>query len=442
VTMSGLTARVPIVVRGGILATNGVELPVDPFGRVRMSNPNTMFQATSTQLVAGTRALQLDTQVQQLTGDGAVTQDADASVVVLSVGGAGGPGSVVRQSRRYVSYQPGKGRLVFISAMLDGEAGGHPAGVVSRVGVFDDRNVAERRFGDGHFFELDGGALAVVERSSVSGGQVDTRVPQASWNGDRLDGTGPSGFTVRNDRMQIFWLDMEWLGVGDVRMGVVVDGVLVRCHTFSHKNALVGSYIRTPKLPVRHELVAASAGTGPASMRQACATVISEGGFVPRGLPSSLGRDVSGTATATERAVLALSLRTTAYAPRATLVPGALTIVSSENKPIFWRVVLNYTGASAAIPGWTDVDTGNSHARYSVNAGIALPPAGSVAIAEGIVLAKSTESLTFDTEQGLEGVPYLASTYEGVPDTLYVTVRRLTTDADFHISMRWVEITV
>jgi hypothetical protein len=432
---------VPIVVRGGILATNGVELPVDPFGRVRVSDSSTMFQATSVNLVPTVRPLQLESQVSFVAGGAVIAQNEDASVVSMSVGGSD-PCVAVRQSRRYVSYQPGKGRLIFISAMLAGSEAGHPAGITSRIGVFDDRNVGEARFGDGFFFQVAGADLSVVERASVTGSQVDTVVPRASWNGDRLDGSGPSGINLRLDRMHLFWMDMEWLGVGDVRMGVVVDAQLIRCHTFSHVNALTGSYIRTPKLPVRHE-IAAVGTTAAGSMKQACATVLSEGGFVPRGLPVALGRDVTGTALAAETVAVAVSLRTDGFAPRATLVPDAVSIVSPDNKSIYWRMLIDYTGAGIGGGSvvWNNVNATNSHARYSVSAGIPIP-ASAVCIADGLVVARTQHDVTFRDQQGLEGIPYLASTYAGVPDTLYIAVRRLTTDAVYHITVAWNEITV
>jgi hypothetical protein len=430
---------VPIVVRGGILATNGTELPVDPFARVRVSDANTMFQSTSIALLPTVRPLQNDSQVSSLVGGATIAQDEFGSTVLMTVGGTPAS-SAVRQSRRYVSYQPGKGRLIFISAMLAGAEAGHPAGVVSRIGVFDDRNVSEKRFGDGHFFQLAGGALSVVERSSVSGAQVDTVVARDAWDGDPLDGTGPSGYSLRFDRMHIFWIDMEWLGVGDVRMGIVADGKLVRCHTFQHKNTLIGSYIRTPKLPIRHEISAPS-GSASASMRQSCATVISEGGFIPRGLPVSLGRDVTGTATSTETVAVALSLRADGYAPRATIVPEGLSVVSPDNKAVLWRALVDTTGAGIGGAAWTNVSTTQSYARYSTAAGITIP-AGAVCIADGIVVARSQQDLVFRTQQGLEGIPYLASTYAGVPDTLYITIQRLSTDTTYHLTLQWNEITV
>lgn len=434
---------VPIVVRGGILVDNGTSLPVDPFGRVRTSAPNTFMQVTSTSLLPSLRPLQLDTVVNDVSGSGALLQDVSASVVRMTAGA--GEGHAVRQTRQYVPYQPGKGRLVFISASLATSAEGLPAGVVSRIGIFDDPAPAQRRFGDGHFFELSGNELSVVERSSVSGATVEQRVPRSAWNGDRVDGAGPSKFAADLGRMQLFWLDMEWLGVGEVRMGLVVGGTLVRCHTFSHANALAArSYTRTPKLPVRHEIAASPAAAAAGTLICACSTVISEGGFVPRGLPASLGLPVTGTVPAeATTAVLAVSLRPEGFLPRATLVPQQLDVIALGNHPLFWQIRVDYSGL-ASVAAWSNADAAHSAARFATQAALTAGlPANTVAIAEGSVLGRSSSALDFTGEQGLEGQPYLSATYAGVPDTLYVVFRPITNqNVDYSLCFRWQEILV
>lgn len=433
---------VPIVVRGGILVDNGTSLPVDPFGRVRVSAPNTFMQTTSTSLLPSFRPLQLDTIVGDVSGSGAVLQDVSASVVRMTAGP--GAGYAVRQTRQYIPYQAGKGRLVFISAALSVSEEGVP-GVVSRIGLFDDHAPAQRRFGDGHFFELSGNQLSVVERSSVSGAVAEQRVPRSAWNGDKLDGTGPSKFAANLGRMQLFWMDLEWLGVGEVRMGMVVDGTLVRCHTFSHTNALTASsYTRTPKLPVRHEIAASPSAAAAATLVSACSTVISEGGFVPRGLPASLGVPVTGTVVAgTTTAVLAVSLRPEGFLPRATLIPQQLDVIALGNHPLFWQIRIDYSGL-ANVAAWTNADTTHSAARYATQAALTAGlPANTVAVVEGSVLGRSASALDFAGEQGLEGQPYLAANYAGVPDTLYVVFRPITNqNVDYSLCFRWQEILV
>jgi hypothetical protein len=58
--------------------------------------------------------------------------------------------------------------------------------VVKRIGIFTQYN--------GYFFELSGTDMnAVVRRRLADGTVIEERVNQYAWNGDRLDGTGPSG---------------------------------------------------------------------------------------------------------------------------------------------------------------------------------------------------------------------------------------------------------
>jgi hypothetical protein len=430
---------VPIVVRGGILATNGTELPVDAFARVRTSEPRTLFQFVSTSVLPTVNALQAPVIVSRVTGSATQSLDEDGAVVVMAAGGAGGPGSVVRQTRQYISYQPGKSRLAFISAMLAATPGGHAAGAVSRVGLFDDRDPSERRFGDGHFFELDGAVLSVVERSSSAspGSSVEVRVPQSSWNADRLDGSGPSGYVLDAARMQLFWLDMEWLGVGDVRMGVVVEGRLVVAHTFKHNNALTSAYTRTPKLPVRFELSSA----GPAAeMRYSGMTVLTEGGFLPRGVPQSLPADVEVAATATATARLALSLRTDGFAPRATLLPSQLDITVVDNRPVWWQLAMAVEGEAAAL-AYTNVSTGRSLARYNATTVSGISLANLRPFASGIVTGRGSISISLAPEEGLEGTAFAAASYAGEPDAVVLVLKRVgNQDAVAHVALGWFEI--
>jgi hypothetical protein len=429
---------VPIVVRGGILATNGTELPVDAFARVRTSEPRTLFQFVSTNALPTVNPLQAPVVVSSLAGVATQQVSEDGGIVIMTAGGAGA-GSVVRQTRQYISYQPGKSRLAFISGMLATSAAGHAPGVVARIGMFDDRNVDEKRFGDGHFFELAAADLAVVERSSsvVPGNVTENRVLRASWNGDRLDGTGPSGYTIDVGKMQLFWMDMEWLGVGDVRMGVVVEGKLVVAHTFKHNNALTTAYTRSPKLPVRFELTS----PGPAAeMRYSGMTVLTEGGFLPRGIVNTLPTDIAVTATSAATARLALSLRTDGFAPRATLLPGQISLTVVENRPVWWQLAMAVEGEAVGLT-YTDVNTTRSFARYNASTVSGISLTNLRPFASGIITGGGTVALELPPEEGMEGASFAAASYEGVPDAIILVIRRIDNqDATVHVAINWFEI--
>lgn len=113
---------------------------------------------------------------------------AHSTVNVTTVNGS----RALRQSRRYHSYIPGTTNLAYISFKLSSAK----ANLQQMVGLFDDA--------DGIFFRMNGLTPEMVIRKAG----VDTEVvPQANWNQDRLDGTGPSARTISWDHAQIFALD-------------------------------------------------------------------------------------------------------------------------------------------------------------------------------------------------------------------------------------------
>jgi hypothetical protein len=101
----------------------------------------------------------------------------------------------------------------------------------------------------GYFIEFNNGNLSIVERQNG----IDTSFIRSTWD-DPLDGTGSSGKTVDFTKAQIFSLDQEWLGVGRVRIGFVLDGRFVLAKAFPHLNTLTAPYYRMAKLPLRYEI--------------------------------------------------------------------------------------------------------------------------------------------------------------------------------------------
>lgn len=243
----------------------------DAFGRLRVSNPLTLFDTQSRYF--DHQQFSSNTAV-----GGSVVYDANSSTFTLSVSGSGS--TVQRETTKTFIYQPGKSLLVLNTFAMNIPT----IGLTQRVGYFGTQN--------GIFFEASGTTLNMVIRSSSTGSLVEDRVAQSSWNVDRLDGTGPSGITLNPALTQIFWMDVEWLGVGSVRTGFVINGQFIICHIFNHAN-IVGNtttYMTTACLPVRYEI----SSTGPSgTMRQICSTVISEGGYSLTGLPKAIGHNLS-----------------------------------------------------------------------------------------------------------------------------------------------------
>ena len=72
---------------------------------------------------------------------------------------------------------------------------------------------------------------------------------------------------------------MEWLGVGTVRCGFIINGQYIVCHTFNNANSQTAVYMQTAILPVRYEITNTGATASSSTLNQICSTVISEGGY-------------------------------------------------------------------------------------------------------------------------------------------------------------------
>lgn len=235
---------------------------LDAFGRLRVSEPYTLFDSQNRYAADN----QFDSAT---TGTGSTTFLSNEAAIQMSVT-AGGVGSVTRQSYRSFPYQPGKSLSLLATFVMDSSTN---ANLTQSVGYFNASN--------GVFFKNTGGTYSFVLRSSsrpTPGTPSDIRtVNQADWNGDKLDGTGESGLTLDVSKAQILWMDFEWLGVGSVRCGFIIDGVYIVCHTFDNANDITSVYMTTAILPVRYQITSTSAVA--ASMKAICCSVISDGGF-------------------------------------------------------------------------------------------------------------------------------------------------------------------
>lgn len=289
--------------QGGDMTPQQISFPsaaVDAFARLRTSSPYTLFQ------VSHNSDKQMHDIAEKLTNNATSVYISDQSAVDLTVTVDSGS-EAIRQSRMYCTYQPGKSFLMMATGVLNsGNANG--TNCVSKIGLFDDQN--------GIYFQHTGGSpgtISVVMRSKVTGTVVDTVIDSTSWNLDRMDGTGPSGISIDAQYAQIFIIDLEWLGVGKVRCGIVVNGTIHYCHQFINTNNKTTTYMTRASLPVRYQINGGGSGAG--VLKMICSTVISEGGYEPLGLPFSIGLEDgeavecgSGT-PADEKALIAIRLK-------------------------------------------------------------------------------------------------------------------------------------
>jgi hypothetical protein len=83
----------------------------------------------------------------------------------------------------------------------------------------------------------------------------DTRISQSNFNIDKLDGTGPSGFTFDANKMQMVGLQFTWYGAGFVDfMMRGSNGNWVFAHRMKNNNVNNEAYMRSGNLPVRYSI--------------------------------------------------------------------------------------------------------------------------------------------------------------------------------------------
>ena len=328
-------------------STGNVNAGTDAFGRLRVSQPFTLFD--SSHRYRDNNLWNIHTA-----GDTATsTFNANAGLIEMTVGDGGDTADeVIRETTKVFSYQPGKSLLIMNTFCMA------PAktGLRQRVGYYGTAN--------GMYLELDGTTLQWVERSSVTGVATESKITQGNWNVDPLDGTGASGVTLDITKAQIQWMDVEWLGLGSSRMGFVINGQFVTCHVFHHANLIQSTYISTASLPLRYEIRQEGAGgdSTTSTIKQVCSTVISEGGYSLAGLQQAVTTPIATpyelTTADTYYPVASIRLKASPDRLDAIVVLTALSFLSiTNNSTVNWQL-----RASATTTGGSWVSAGSDSA--------------------------------------------------------------------------------
>lgn len=245
----------------------------DAFGRLRVSNPLTLFDSFY-------RYNDNDKFFNSVSANASVISSNVSAMTSMTVGTQSG-NYAYRETARVFAYQPGKSLQVMTTFCMAVTK----ENLRQRVGYFDTQN--------GVYLEQIGSTVTLNIRSSVSGSILYESVNQSNWNGDPLNGSGISTLVLDLSKAQIFWIDVEWLGVGSVRCGFVIDGQFVTAHQFNHANRISTTYMTTACLPVRYEIENTGATESTSTLNQICATVISEGGYELSGRPTSVGQTLA-----------------------------------------------------------------------------------------------------------------------------------------------------
>lgn len=370
--------------RGQIIKQGVDSGAVDAFGRQRVSQPFTFFDSVL-------RYSKNPELWNETVSGGTSTHLPNESSVQMTVTASGQ--TILRRTRKRFPYQPGKSMSV-----LQSFVGSEPkVGLVQEVGIFDDNN--------GIMVRASGTTIQFVIRSSTSGSVVENVANQSAWN---IDTASWLDFSKSN----IFTTDFEWLGVGRVRCGFVIDGEYRYCHEFNHANILDAVYMTTAVLPLSYGIRTTATASG--SMKQICSNVASEGGYEPAGAIYMAGRgasDFSSISAETMVAAIRMASGRTDNVILPTQIDVAIGGNPASNVAAEWRMRLNPTVSGtwvAALNGRGNVET-TSTGTFS----------GGTVINGGLIASRS--SLEFNPQRSLDLA--LGTNASGVSDIVILTIQ-------------------
>ena len=396
---------------------------VDAFSRLRVANTTTIFDSSSQY---GNKTIDWDGLA---VGTGSISNVLASSSVRLSTGGTASGAKYTRQSRVYHRYQPGKSLLSLHTFVM----GAATANLRRRIGYYDAN--------DGIFLEQLSTGPSIVLRSSTSGSVVDTAVLQANWNVDKFDGTGVSGITLDLTKTQILVIDLQWLGVGRVRVGFDIAGTIMYAHQFLNANTTFTTvYMKTASLPCTQEIENTGVTAGTNTFDAICNSVISEGGFdQDRGYDFGASNGTTTIAVTTRRPVLTIRAATTgpnSVRNTGQIRPSHIHIRAITNS-VFFEVVRNATTLTGAA--YTARDATYSIAEFDV---AATAISGGQLVDQGFADPMSTGGGTSGyTTFGDLGhlLPLVYTGLSNTQETLTIVCTSMTGTANISVSFSWAE---
>lgn len=390
----------------------------DAFGRLRISNPYTLFDSFHRYQDNGKIGV-------KTVGTASSVHDSNSSSILMTVG-TNNNDTVIRESTRVFAYQPGKSLLIFQTFAMNPPK----TNLRQRIGYFDINNgiYLEQSNYDVYF---------VIRSSSANGTPQEKRIHRNNWDNPFLD--------LDLTRVQILFYDVEWLGVGSVRLGFVVNGKFVLCHTFNHANTEISTgvplrttYMGTACLPVRAEIQNIGSTDSSSVYRQICTSIISEGGIEIRGRSYSVGHTLSQERTISETNTLypLISIRLKQGRDGAIVIPKNFSVgpLTQAN----YRYVI-ISGGTTVGGQWNSAGD-NSSVEYNLTG---------TSIVGGSILEQSfiISSNQSVSTPSLEDYPFKYQLERNTltsPTTYYefiIAVETTTNDPKIVASLNWEEIT-
>jgi hypothetical protein len=399
---------------------SGVISSVDSKGRLKVQTQQTIF--------FNTFQYGKETDVwDESTANGATaTFDSSVSQIRMAVTNQAGS-KVIRQTRNVQRYTPGRTQTVAFAIRLQTPV----TGIRRRFGMFDGN--------DGFFFE-DCGTVdangqpqyACVIINSDGATPTVERIYRSDWNGDKLDGNGPSGIVADPQAQQLVMIDYEWYGAGSVTFAFVINGLPRVIHTVNNGNRLPRAWCKTPFLPVRLELENLTGVAGTHYMWQGSNSILAEGSVEKLGIAESILTPLAGInmpSSNTFYPIVSLRLKSTALT--GIVLPTYFQASTLDNTDIYYKLIRN-----ATVNGtWVDHPDTNAFTQYNytstgaITDGIELS-SGIITSGGGFAAVRVDSDTVYQIGRSSMGT---------VSDTLTLAIAAKNANKNAVASMTWIE---
>jgi len=330
---------------------SGVSSSIDSKGRLKVQTQQTIFFNTFQY------GKETDVWDESAVNGASAVFDTSFSQIRMEVTNQLGS-KVIRQTRNVQRYTPGRTQSVAFAIRLDTPT----TGIRRRFGMFDGN--------DGFFFE-DCGTVdpdtgepqyACVIINSDGATPTVERIYRKDWNGDKLDGNGPSGFTANPQAQQLVMMDYEWYGAGQVSFMFVMNGLPRVIHTFNHGNRLQSPWAKTPFLPIRLEIENLTGAAGTHYLWQGSNSILAEGSVEKLGIAESILTPLTGInmpLSNTFYPVVSIRIKSTALT--GIVIPTYFQAGTVDNTDIYFKLIRN-----ATVNGtWVDHPDPNAFTQYN-----------------------------------------------------------------------------
>ncbi len=193
-------------------------MPITAFGDVRVAELSPVFQ--------GTFEYTVDNQaiMTQVLSGGTATQADGMGVVSTTTTTAR---SACLQSRNHAKYRSGLGGLLRFTSLFTTPV----AGTEQYIGLADEIG-SSATFKNGYMVGYTGTTFGLHRFSN----DALTTVTQANWD-DPMDGTGASGMTLDATKINVWFIEFQYLGAGAIKLWMEHgDGTLHLAHTIEYAN--------------------------------------------------------------------------------------------------------------------------------------------------------------------------------------------------------------